>query len=277
MSLPNLIVIGAMKSGTTSLHHYLRGHPDIYMSVPKELNYFVKEHHWDRGLDWYKSHFAGKEDFKIRGETTPAYSAAPIYDGVPRRIADLIPDASLIYIVRDPIARIRSQWRHEVAAGRERLPIGQAVLKDPAYLARSRYASQIDRYAEHFDLSQLKVITNQSLSDRREETMARLFEFLGVDPDVSLDLHKERHQATEKRSRLPAFRKIRNIRGYDWIAGKMPRWVKQLNYRLTTRAVDPGDVELPAQVEEHLRAELAEEVSKLRNHMNGEFDGWGIA
>ena len=87
-ALPNLIVIGGLKCGTTSLHHYLGLHPRIEMSRPKELNFFVSELNWDLGADWYASHF--DRSAQIRGETSPHYTNLPRFTGVAERMRELL-------------------------------------------------------------------------------------------------------------------------------------------------------------------------------------------
>ncbi len=83
-ALPNLIVIGGLKCGTTSLHHYLNLHPEIGMSRPKELNFFVEELNWELGADWYRGHFPA--DVAVRGETSPHYTNRPRFEGVAERM-----------------------------------------------------------------------------------------------------------------------------------------------------------------------------------------------
>ena len=94
--LPNLIVIGAAKCGTTSLHEYLNEHPEISMSSEKELYFFVEEKNLGKGLAWYESQF--DPSAPVRGESSPGYSALPLYRGVPERMAETIPDAKLVVI-----------------------------------------------------------------------------------------------------------------------------------------------------------------------------------
>src|SRR3977135_2104853 len=113
--LPNLIIIGGLKCGTTSIHHYLGLHPQIHMSKPKELNFFVEELNWDLGLDWYASRFDDR--FKVRGESSPHYTNLARLEGVPEGIREHCPDARLLYMVRDPIKRILSHWVHATGAG----------------------------------------------------------------------------------------------------------------------------------------------------------------
>ena len=102
--LPNLIVIGAPKGGTTSLHHYLGAHPDVFMSRRKELGLFDREDWRDR-VEWYERQFPDRPR-GYAGESSPAYSMHPTVAGVPERIHELLPDARLIYLVRDPVERL---------------------------------------------------------------------------------------------------------------------------------------------------------------------------
>src|ERR687895_1673032 len=134
-ALPNLIIIGGLKCGTTSIHHYLGLHPEIQMSKPKELNFFVHELNWDLGLPWYRGRFDSR--FPVRGESSPHYTNQPRYTGVPERIHDTVPDAKLIYMVRDPISRILSHWRHSIGAGYETRPMAEVLTRgDQTYVTR---------------------------------------------------------------------------------------------------------------------------------------------
>ena len=123
MTRPNFIVIGAMRAGTTALFEYLRAHPDVYIPELKELNFFWER--WKRGIGWYESQFAGATDEKAIGELSPEYTFYPARRGVAERIAKLLPDVKLIYLMRDPIARMRSNYVWRVAAGSESRPMRQ--------------------------------------------------------------------------------------------------------------------------------------------------------
>ena len=180
-ALPNLIVIGGLKCGTTSLHHYLNLHPEIAMSRPKELNFFVAELNWELGPEWYASHF--DRTAAVRGESSPHYTNLPRFQRVAERMAGILgEDARLVYMVRDPIDRMLSHYFHNVGGGYESRPLEQA-LPDPdsAYVARSRYAMQAGPYLEHFGPGRLLIVSREELAAEREQTMRRVFEFAGVD------------------------------------------------------------------------------------------------
>src|SRR3972149_2256199 len=148
--LPNFLVIGAPKAGTTSLYHYLRLHPQVFMPATKELSFFVEQNNWPRGRAWYEEQFSGAVDAAAIGEASPRYTMYPQYAGVPARIADLLPDIRLIYLVRHPIERMRSHYLDHVIYGAEKAPIEKALLDNPLYLNASRYDLQIEQYMPHY-------------------------------------------------------------------------------------------------------------------------------
>ena len=182
-TLPNLIIVGSRKSGTTSLHGYLGQHPDVFMSKPAELHFFDRTANWAKGVEWYASFFENAGDAKIRGEKTPMYSTYPHHVGIPARVKSVVPDAKLIYVMRDPIARIRSQYVAAVVLGVETKPFERAVIRSPDYADLSRYAMQIEQWLKQFDRDQLLLLTSEQLWHDHEETMADVFRFLDVDPD----------------------------------------------------------------------------------------------
>jgi hypothetical protein len=155
-ALPNLVIIGGLKCGTTSLHHYLGLHPEVQMSRPKELNFFVAELNWDLGLDWYASRFDDR--FQVRGESSPHYTNLPRFQGVAARIREhLGPDVKLIYMVRDPVKRVLSHWVHATGAGYETRPMEPTLTApDTAYVHRSQYWMQLQPFVELFDHGQIE-------------------------------------------------------------------------------------------------------------------------
>jgi hypothetical protein len=273
--LPNFLVIGAMKAGTTSLHRYLREHPQVFMPEEKELQFFVAEKRWGRGRDWYEAQFAAAGDAIAVGEASPTYTMHPEFTGVPGRIEALLPEARLVYAVRHPIERLRSHYLHEVQKGRECAPIERALASDPRYLDTSRYAMQLERYLACFSAQQVLVITAEQLRDERAATVRRVLAFLGVDPDRS-DRHlldREFHRTSDKRMRRPLVEAALRMPGARALAGLAPRPLRML----ASRTVDTGPTTaIPEAVEERLRAELRGDVARLRAYLDEGFDGWGI-
>jgi hypothetical protein len=181
--LPNLIVIGGAKCGTSSLHYYLSLHPEIFMSRRKELNFFIEEMNWSKGIEWYQAQFENGAKHAIRGESSPQYTRYPIFRGVPERMHRVIPHSRLIYILRDPMERLISHYIDDVLAQGARKDVAQALHPSETNLlvAPSLQGLQLERYLAHYPPSQLLMITAEDLARQRQETLARVFRFLGVD------------------------------------------------------------------------------------------------
>ncbi len=202
-ALPNLVVIGAMKCGTTALHRLLDKHPQIAMSDPKELNFFFgpvdatggkqsgmspakaeqlgwTRGNWHRGVEWYAHHFPPAA---VRGESSPGYTS-PDHPEVAARMAAVLPTARLVYLVRDPIDRALSQYRHHVAEGTERRPVGEALL-DPSsqYVARGLYYERLRPFLAHYDRASITVVRQEQLRARPGATLRSLHRVLGLRRD----------------------------------------------------------------------------------------------
>mgnify|MGYP001422091871 CR=1 FL=1 len=246
-ALPNLIIIGAMKCGTTSLHHYLKLHPSIGMSVQKELHFFQGAASWERGQDWYRSCFDPTKP--VRGESSPGYSNFPRIGGVPERMHAVIPDAKLIYLVRDPVKRTLSHYRHMVAERGEERTLRE-VLADPAepYTRRSCYHFQLEQYLPFYDLGKILVVQQEALLLDRVRTMANIFEWLGVDPAFSsIRFRYRRHRSVRKRrltelgQRLSGTWPMRRVAGLSeplrWVVVTAPSPTASNGYASSTSTV----------------------------------------
>ncbi|MET0607965.1 MAG: sulfotransferase domain-containing protein, partial [Gaiellaceae bacterium] len=122
--LPDFLVLGAQKAGTTALYEYLRRHPQISGPSWKEVSFF--DRHWARGESWYRGNFpnVARTRGKHVGEASPSYVFHPL---APRRVQEVVPEARLIVLVRNPVDRALSQYNHEVALGWEPLPFEEAL------------------------------------------------------------------------------------------------------------------------------------------------------
>lgn len=115
--LPDIIIIGAMKGGTTSLYHYLASHPDVVASRDKETDFFRSRKHFSKGIEWYRQQFRGAGTHAL--EASPNYTKRHKFRGVPRRMHSVLPEAKLVYVLRDPVERIISHYMHNRHHGRE--------------------------------------------------------------------------------------------------------------------------------------------------------------
>jgi hypothetical protein len=277
--LPNFLIIGASKAGTTSLKQYLRDHPQVFMPEGGELHYFPSEFNWDRGQEWYESHFAGAAGSGAMavGEKSVTYTRYPHSRDVPARIAGLLPDAKLIYVVRHPVERTKSAYLYEVAMGREDAPVDVAIRTKPIYVDPSRYAMQIEQYLEHFPREQLLVITSEDFKTEREATMRQIFEFLAVDPDWTPPmLDWEFNRSADKREARPLVGAVQRLPGYRAVAALAPGSLRRLKFRYGTQRIETQRGELTNDLRTELEDMLRDDVARLRRYLGEDFHGWGI-
>lgn len=190
--------MGAMKGGTTSLHRYLAGHPDVSVSKRKETDFFLGRRDYRRGLPWYSSQFDGRA--AAAGEASPNYTKRHLFAGVPGRISRTLPEVRLVYVVRDPIARIRSHYIHNYAHGRERQPFSEAVTANSNYVKTSLYAYQLDAFLDHFPRENVLVVDSDALLGQTSSALREVLEFIGVTPEYEApNLGKRFHVSTDKR------------------------------------------------------------------------------
>lgn len=203
--LPDFLIIGAQKSGTTSLYHYLTQFSDIRSASQKELFYF--DFHYGRGEQWYRSQFPVMDADRtwITGEATPSYLSHP---AVPERVAALVPEAHLVALLRHPVERAYSHFHHSRARGTESLDDFERALdleaervaeawalverhgprrRDVdvnAYVGRSTYSPQLRRWLELFPASSLLLLTAEELFADPAQAVARVREHLGLAPSA---------------------------------------------------------------------------------------------
>jgi hypothetical protein len=197
-TLPNLIIIGAAKCGTTSLHNHLALHPDIFMSKKKEL-YFFDGLTWDRGLDWYKSNFDAS--YPINGESSTRYTHHPLLPGVPQKIKRYLGTPKLIYVLRDPVERILSNYTQNVDDWPNTPPFDQLLpcieQATAGYVQVSSYFHQLSEYLKVFPRESILVLVSERFSAQPRETLRRVFRFIGVNDNFWMDEFARRANAGE--------------------------------------------------------------------------------
>lgn len=228
MTLPNFIILGAAKAGTTALYHYLRQHPQVCMSHTKETNFLaLKDDPLDfRGpgdrdyitrfsittLEGYRDQFRGCESRPAIGEASPLYLYSP---KAPRLIGEIVPDAKLVAILRNPIDRAYSAFLHLVRDGREPvLDFGEALnLEDDRirdgwehiwhYRRMGYYFAQLNRYFQLFDPANIKVYLYREFRTDPVRVLQDLFQFLGIDEGFAPDVATRHNVATLDSDRRP--------------------------------------------------------------------------
>jgi hypothetical protein len=200
--LPDFLLIGVMKGGTTSFFNYLAKHPQIRPPFRKEIKFF--DIHYLQGLGWYRAHFPTRFKMNpgiVTGEATPYYIFHPIARD---RIAKILPNVRLITLLRNPVDRAYSHYNHMVRVGREPLSFEEAmdreaerlsgeegkILADPrystfnhlhySYLARGRYVEQLEKWFKLFPREQMLILASEELYTSPASAYRKAIEFLGL-------------------------------------------------------------------------------------------------
>ena len=215
--LPDFLIIGAARSGTTSLYEYLVQHPSVYPAVGKEVYFFDKK--FNKGVNWYRSFFPlksakfaterRKEKF-ITGEATPRYIHHP---HTPKRVFNLIPEVKLIALLRNPIDRAYSHYQMEIDHGHEDLSFEEAIAQEKkristdekkmnndenfysvnfyrkSYLTRGIYVDQLKRWFEYFPKNRFLILKSEDFYSKTPEIYQKVLEFLGL-PEFELSSFK---------------------------------------------------------------------------------------
>jgi hypothetical protein len=229
--LPDFLIIGAQRAGTTSLYEYLVAHPQAGPAFKKEVHFF--DRNWEKGVDWYRSNFplrSQRRAVERRGLAFRCGEASPYYlfhPAVPERVAEILPDVRLLAILRNPVDRAYSHYQHEVRKGREPLSFAAALDAEAerlagqeeavaagraseahrcfSYLARGRYAEQLERWLERFPRERLLVLEAGTFYADPAAAMAPAFEFIGLPPHRSTTYRK--HNAAEYGGMDPELRR----------------------------------------------------------------------
>jgi hypothetical protein len=247
--LPEFVIIGAQKCGTSTLYALLTQHPDVLPALEKEVHFFDSNYH--KGLGWYRAHFASSAYCAVRqrasgrrvitGEASPYYL---VYPFAPARLRSVLPQAKLIVLLRNPVDRAYSHYQHQVARGRETLTFEEALRAEPqrlegelekiladetytsfahvhySYRLRGLYADQLDAWLKVFPREQILVLAAEALFADTRAAVRQALAFLDL-PDTRLDLSEKRNTRSyakmdpATREELVEFYRPHNQRLYD--------------------------------------------------------------
>ena len=270
--LPSFLVIGATKCGTTSLHGWLSRHPEVFMSPWKEMRFFMPGYRWAKGSDWYRAQFAGAGAARAVGEASNGYARGSEHPGVPERVRTLLPDVRLIYLIRDPMRRLVSHYRHRVATGRESGSPENAVRSDPAYVETGCYGKELERWLAIFPRAQLLVIRSEHLFADPAPELMRVARHIGVTPRPNIRLGTE-NRAVDRTAMPRPLRQAIGATG-AWRTGR--RMSRLLDGK---RGMIPLS-EIPVDLPESLTAELSriysEDRERLRRHVPERDCDWNL-
>ncbi len=295
MSLPrapvDFLIIGAPKAGTTTLHQYLCRHPQVFMTQPKEPNYFATTH--DRGPGWYSGLFAAAKPGQVRGEASTVYSCTRDVRVVVDRIATEAPHAKLIYLMREPVGRAYSYYVEQIKTMQL---LGRRVgyeetfeafsKRDPLCMAGGMYIDIIETYLGRFERDAMLFLLLDDLKGDPAATIQVVARFLAIDDAVDLVNHgaivaNEARAHSEGYLRQQLIEPLRRIPVLGTFGGWLPQsWRNRIydSLKRTDRARRLEQTLIPPEMRDETRAQLGEvyrePTRRLAEFLNRDLSHW---
>ncbi len=236
--LPDFLIVGGSKCGTTTLWQYLHRHPGIFLAEPKEPEFFSKDDRFCRGVAWYKALFANARPEQVCGEASTTYSRWPHFGDVPGRIADAAPGVKLVYLLRNPVERTYAQYRHRMRLDVPRMTFEEALEADQVFIDASLYLMQIEKFLERFPRQALLPVLLEDLSQTPGPTLASILQHIGAAPmDVSAAGPIAANQSSEAKGdyvRQRMGRVMKWVPGIGAVKGCVPQSAKNAMKRAIT-------------------------------------------
>lgn len=283
MRLPDFIVAGAVKSGTTSLNYYLKQHPEIYMSPMKEPRFFAydatdPEHQQGEGLRFpirtleeYGQLFDGVDGETAVGEASPHYMISPV---APRQIRTILPDVRLIFSLRDPVKRAYSVYWHAVRLGQEDRPPGEAFTEEDYRVRNGRYYELLQPWYDLFPASQIKVILFEDLVADTLGIYGELCHFISVGDCFEPDTIVRNRGGAYKNKRLGLF--MERVKTHPLKRSVVPYLPGPIRNRLAdVRDSNLGATPpMPPEVADWLYEYYREDTARLQNLLQRDLAAW---
>lgn len=178
---PSFIIVGAMKSATTTLYDQLLAQEGIFLPELKEPNFFSDDSQYKKGLNWYSDLFAEAEDKDLLGEASTHYTKLPTYPETLTRMQGQLPSLKFIYVMRHPIDRLVSQYIHEWTQGIISTDINEAIDIHPELIDYSRYSYQIEPYLEAYGVDSLLPVFFENIKQNSQQVLEEVCQFIGYD------------------------------------------------------------------------------------------------
>jgi len=245
------------------------------MAENKEPQFFSDANKVDSSMAWYKSLFKGANEAKAIGEASTNYTKYPLFKDVPELIKTHIPHAKLIYIIRNPIERIYSQFTHNYYIGRTDNDLNRVITQNRNYINISKYHMQLQKYLGVFEQRQIKVVLLEDLRDRPKEVVKDIYEYLDVDSVfVPSILNERKHQTTNKSGRSGLLMKtLRNLPFYESVANRLPEDIKgKLNSLFRSKIEPPKNMTAIEKL--YLIDELGDDIISLQSYLKRDLSAW---
>lgn len=261
---PDFVIIGAMKSATTSLFRWLDEQPETFMAHPKETRFFSDL--WPNGLEWYLDKFAGARPDQLLGEATQNYTSPAFVPRAAERMAEIVPQAHLIYVIRHPVERLRSHYRWEVQHVREPRPFLEALrAPDNPYVPQSCYHRCLTPYIDRFPRERILTVRFEDLVRPPATAWSAVLRFLALGdrplPEGAHNVTVEKAQWT----RTMAWAKGRGLMPSRRVA-RVPSPIRRIGKRILTRRSDADGARIEtsvAPIPDEILAPMWDDVARL--------------
>lgn len=281
---PNFLIVGAAKAGTTGLCALLNQHPSIFVCEPKEPKFFSLDENFQKGWEWYGELFRDAKDAKNAiaiGEGSVNYTMRTAYPKTAARIAQHLPSAKLIYIVRHPLERIVSNWRMYALSNSNPLKFNEALRKEECrsfLIDRSKYWYQINAYTDYFPPEQLLILFFEDFVANPQDTLRKCFNYLGVDPNFeTTNPEKPRNRTDDTRVEASWRKKLRQVPLWQTSSKLIPQPLKK---KIASSALSTqpriGKPEWDKNVYQWVVDEIAEDATTFLKHYGKPLNYWSF-
>ncbi|MEM1340768.1 MAG: sulfotransferase domain-containing protein [Pseudomonadota bacterium] len=201
MSKPDFLLIGAMKCGTTTLAAQLAAQDGIFLTVPKEPNYFSDDDVYTMGPDWYAALFADAGAGDLKGEASTHYTKLPTYPQTIARAKAALDAPKLVYLIRNPVERAMSHFHHGWSRGNLSEDVVAEFAANPEFIEYGRYAMQIAPWIDAFGVEAVHLTSLEALQARPQDILSEVARFIGHPGAVSWDESRARENVSSQRPR----------------------------------------------------------------------------
>lgn len=268
MALPDFLIVGAMKCGTSTLQAQLARQPGVFMSTPKEPNYFSDDAVFARGQGWYESLFVPAAPGDLKGEASTHYTKLPTHPRTLERIRPVLVAPKLVYMIRDPMVRAVSHYIHEWTEGRASPESETALRAMPEIVDYGRYAMQIAPWIAAYGSDRVFLTSLEQLTADPDGEFARIAAFLGL-PEGAAWLHDlpAQNVSAERLRRFPlqgllVDNPVARALRRTLVPKRLRTWIRERH----TIAARPG---IPADLQGRMWAAFLADRVELARHFPG--------
>ncbi len=282
---PNLFIIGASKCGTTTLWNMLNSHSKVFMSTPKEP-WFFSFSDFHKRLDEYHALFKDVNEEKIIGEASPIYSETTLIPDIAERLYSYNPDAKIIYVIREPIGRLKSAWRQTLSTGHWHTHIyknytdvevplmpknfKKAIFEYPTFLEACKYWTHVESYKQYFKDQNILLLFFEDLATDPLEVYQRMCDFLEIKPEINDAIFKKENSSVgKKRARTWYIKLQKHQRLFTLL---------KATARLFKISIGPKEINYKVKISEKTESEIYEiltpEIEKVLKYANKPLNFW---